>query len=110
VVSGQHLYSVSGPADAAGTGYGSSVAIGERLLAIGAPYELQGDSQGVVHVHAAANGAPAFELVGHPARTTHRFGASLSLSCAGLAVGDPQDSEAALYSGAAYAFAIPRCP
>jgi hypothetical protein len=113
VATGLHRYSVIGPdgtGSTIGTSFGTSVSLGERLLAIGAQYQTSGRHRGVVHLHEVESGAPAGELVGNPAATTHHFGSSLACSGRRLAVGDVQDSEAALYAGAAYLFSSPPCP
>jgi hypothetical protein len=107
VAGGTHLYTVTNAAGTPGTGFGLSVALDRSRLAVGNRHAELGLAHGVVTVYDAVTGALLDTLTGFPAPVTHTFGSSLDLHRGVLAVGDEQDSEVAIYAGAAYLVACP---
>jgi hypothetical protein len=85
--------------------FGSSVAIGESVAVVGAPWDDdQGIDAGAVYVFDVLSGELIFKLVADDGENYDEFGASVSIDGTTILVGSPKDGDRGINSGAMYVF------
>lgn len=105
---GALLFALSDPSPAAGTYFGSAVAISGTRVIVGSPYDHTGaDYAGSAHVYDLAGGTPTIPVATllnpAPARAD-LFGARVAISGARVVVGAYDDDAGATNAGSAYVY------
>jgi hypothetical protein len=103
--SGIQLARITPTTGSPGAHFGTAVAIGGGVVAVGAPSEqVNGIATGVVHVFRADDGAPIGRLLAPDGSAGDAFGTSLAIDGGMIAVGAPRRDDDGLDSGAVLIF------